>query len=154
MVQLLAGIISLRRQAARYFLTFFTISAIFVYETGPIQWMPSVATVLTMHRCVSRCLRVKDSTNFSTYIAILGLSSSETLSNQVSSITVVFSQPETVWSIEPDAPVFMYQRPVTRIFAGILSDNHHQTSHVKFFVLIIHWPIWYNFQIIWIQRWF
>ena len=46
----------------------FTISGIFLYKTGPIQWMFSqhcgcwwpgaLATVLTTHPCVSRCLRV------------------------------------------------------------------------------------------------
>ena len=60
-----------------HFLTLFTLCAIFLFETGPIQhvqwmfslalWMlmawcfstkASVATVLTMHPCISRCLRV------------------------------------------------------------------------------------------------
>ena len=50
----------------------YTISAIFLYETGPIQWMwmlmawcfstrTSVATVLTTHPCVSQCWGVNSS---------------------------------------------------------------------------------------------
>ena len=45
------------------------ISVVFLYETGPIQWMfnqhwgywwpGALAAVLTTHSCVSRCLRVK-----------------------------------------------------------------------------------------------
>ena len=58
-----------------HFLMLFNLCAIFLYETGPIEWMFSqhcgywwlgalapghwsVATVLTTHPCVSRCLRV------------------------------------------------------------------------------------------------
>ena len=55
-----------------HFLRLFTLCAIFLYETGPIEWMfsqhcgywwpssirASVATVLTTHPCVSRCLRI------------------------------------------------------------------------------------------------